>query len=718
MQRLPPLDAQTLLKFTRIGSATLSPDGHQAVCVVSRIQVEQNRSDSSLWLMSDVAAPASRDGSSPLRPLTTTGLKDTAPAFSPDGRLLAFTAEREQDGSKDASPQIYLLPMDGGEARRITRFGPGIGAFRWMPDGHHLVFIAWVWPELRGTAAQNRRCAQWKARGESGLVTEAAQYRHFNVNLPSGRVAHLHRLDIRSGRITDLMEGTPYELPRDEPGLAHFDVCPEGRRIVFCHDPQPIKAAGQRCELLTLDLQTRRFETVADHPRWDFSAPKFGPRPADGRGDGGPQAPQARQAPQALIAAIATPIGRRDTPFAHASIGRLAIWPAHRPFRPADARAAWPHEPESSLDPQPHLHWESDGQALWFTAEERGRCHAWRLDLQSRKVERRIEGGWVHGLAVAGAGSTATVLTVRDSALHPPRLYRLHPQRHGGMESRLDSFNDEALAGLAFGPVEEHQVQGARGEPVQLWVVYPPHFNPRRRHAAVHVIHGGPYAASGDTFSWRWNPHVLAAQGGVVVQTNYHGSSGFGEAFRTSILGRQGELELQDLKAAHQWILRQPWADASRIQAAGASYGGFLVAWMNAHWQPWPQGPLRATVCHAGVFDRRATWSADSYTQRHRDLGATYWRDPERVAAQSPITHAARMNTPTFVIHGAQDFRVPDHNGLAYYNTLKARGIEARLLWFPDEGHWISKPRNALQWYAEVGQWLARHAGKPTRERG
>jgi dipeptidyl aminopeptidase/acylaminoacyl peptidase len=130
---------------------------------------------------------------------------------------------------------------------------------------------------------------------------------------------------------------------------------------------------------------------------------------------------------------------------------------------------------------------------------------------------------------------------------------------------------------------------------------------------------------------------------------------------------------------------------------------------MNGHWRPWPKGPIRAYICHAGVLDRRATWSADSYTQRHKDLAATYWDQPERLAAQSPVEHAARMDTPTFVIHGAQDFRVPDHNGLAYYNTLKARGVDARLLWFPDEGHWVLKPHNALQWYAEFESWLVRH---------
>lgn len=672
------IDAPELLKFSRAGACTLSPDGRLAVVAVSQADVAGNRMGSALWLL------PTHTGAGPGRPLTTNGRQDSAPAFSPQGDVVAFTAVRQQEGQADPSPQLYVMAMAGGEARRVSDFKPGVGAFRWMPDGHHIVFIAWVWPELRGSVAQNRRQAQWAARQATGLVTDQAQYRYWNANLPQGRVAHLHLLNVHTGKVTDLFEGTPYELPRDEPGLDSFDVSPDGRRLCFTHDPAPVKAGGQRFELVELRLRGRRFEPVAHHASWDFASPRYSP---DGQ----------------HLAAIATPIRRRDTPYGHASFGRLAVWPLTRGFRPSDARP-W------HLDPQAPLQWEQDGQALWFTAEERGRCHAWRRELKTGTCTAAVAGGWVQGLAVQGSGPHATVLTVRDSIHHPAQVW-VH---HAGQERRLDRFNDHLLKGLQTGRVEEHTVKGALGDPVQLWVVYPPNFKAGRRYPCLHVIHGGPYSASGDTFGYRWNPHAFAAMGFVVVQANYHGSSGFGEAFRISILGRQGELELQDLKAAQAWVQAQSWFDKARVYASGASYGGFLVAWMNGHWKPWPTGPIRAYICHAGVLDRRATWSADSYTQRHKDLGGTYWEQPQRLAAQSPVEHAAKMDTPTFVIHGAQDFRVPDQNGLAYYNTLKARGVDAQLLWFPDEGHWVMKPHNVLQWYSEFERWLVRHGARHT----
>jgi dipeptidyl aminopeptidase/acylaminoacyl peptidase len=204
---------------------------------------------------------------------------------------------------------------------------------------------------------------------------------------------------------------------------------------------------------------------------------------------------------------------------------------------------------------------------------------------------------------------------------------------------------------------------------------------------------------------------AFAAAGYVVACVNYHGSSSFGHAFLDSITHRWGELELQDIEAASDWLLSQPWADPNRLYATGGSYGGYLVAWMNGHVPP---GRYAAYVCHAGCFDWVGMFADDAFSWHAQELGTWYWDDMARVHRQSPHAHAATMQTPTLVVHGALDYRVPDAQGLAYYNTLKARGVDARLLWFPDENHWILKPQNSRQWYQEFLGWLARH---PTRAR-
>jgi dipeptidyl aminopeptidase/acylaminoacyl peptidase len=283
----------------------------------------------------------------------------------------------------------------------------------------------------------------------------------------------------------------------------------------------------------------------------------------------------------------------------------------------------------------------------------------------------------------------------------------------GAAPRRIEAFNDALLARLALGRHEAIRVTGALGDPVQVWLFYPPGFDESKQYPLLQVIHGGPHTAVGDNWHYRWNNALFAAQGQVVAVVNYHGSSGFGHAFLDSITHRWGELELQDIEAATSELLRRPYIDASRVYAAGGSYGGYLVAWMNAHV---PAGRYAAYVCHAGCFDWTAMFADDAWAWHAKELGGWYWDDLARVQAQSPHAHAATMHTPTLVIHGALDYRVPDAQGLAYYNTLKAREVEARLLWFPDENHWIQKPRNSRQWHAEFFAWLQRHGGAAADE--
>jgi dipeptidyl aminopeptidase/acylaminoacyl peptidase len=252
---------------------------------------------------------------------------------------------------------------------------------------------------------------------------------------------------------------------------------------------------------------------------------------------------------------------------------------------------------------------------------------------------------------------------------------------------------------------------------VQMWITYPPGFDaaaeraeragkPAPTRPLMHVIHGGPHTSFGDAWHYRWNTQTFAAQGYVVACVNYHGSTSFGYAFLDSITHRWGELELQDVERATDVLLDEPWADARRVFATGGSYGGYMVAWMNGHVKP---GRYAAYVCHAGCYDWRAMMATDSFTWFPKELGGWHWDAPERVAAQNPITHAGTMSTPTLVVHGALDYRVPDAQGLAYYNTLRARGVPSKLLWFPDENHWILKPRNSKQWYDAFFEWLERH---------
>ena len=663
-----PITVDDLWQLERLGSPSLSPDGAQAVCAVSRYTMDDNKAASTLWLLSAM-------GGAP-RALTHAGEKDAQPRWSPRGDLIAFTAKREQEGSKDEETQLYLIAPDGGEARRAAKVATGVESFRWCPDGKRLVFVSWVWPDTKGPKAQAARHKAFKERKESGYVTSDAIYRYWDHHVPMGRVPHLHLLDIQSGKVTDLFEGTTFELTLTEPDAQQFDISPDGKRAVFAFSPAAHKRMDDRFALAEIDLKSGRITVIVQDSDWDCGSPRYSPD-----GDGSQR-----------IAFIASHQGAK-----HTMPGQLAVW-ARKGADWQVVSAEWDHEVQAPLV------WEDDGQAVLFMAEQQGRKHLWRFDLPDRRAELLVKGGWMQGFDKAAG----VLVTVADAIDHPPFM---HAHIAGKADLRIDKFNDDVLARVQLGRSEETWFEGASStgqgaDRVQMWLTYPPGFDAKKKAPLLHLIHGGPHTAFGDAWHFRWNVQVMAAQGYVVACVNYHGSSSFGYAFLDSITHRWGALELQDIEAATNVLLKKPWGDRKRIFASGGSYGGYMVAWMNGHVKP---GRYAAYVCHAGCFDWTAMFADDAYTWHAKELGAWYWDDMALVNSQSPHAYAAAMKTPTLVIHGALDYRVPDAQGLAYYNTLKARGVDSRLLWFPDENHWVLKPRNSKLWYGEFFGWLAKY---------
>ena len=660
MAKTRALTVEDLWKIERVGAPSVAPDGAHAVVPVSRYSMADNKAASSLWLLSTL-------GGRP-RALTHCGEKDGQPRYSPTGESIGFIARREQEGAKDKQPQFYIIAPDGGEARRVGEVATGVEAFRWLPDGQRIVFVSWVWPDARGAKAQAKRQKAFDERKETGIVTSESLYRYWDHFVPEGRVPHLHVMDVATGRVRDLFEGKPYELSRATPDANEFDVSPDGRRVVFAFDAGAEKRLDARRVLVEMDLRSGRAETLVADADWNLSAPRYSP-------DGD------------RIAFLASHQGLK-----HTMPDQLAVW--ERESHSWDVVSAeWDHAVNAPLL------WEDDGQALLFTAEQQGRTHVWRFDLPDRRAEVVVRGGTVAAFDKAAG----TLVSVADSLAHPAQVTAHLP---GQAPRRIEHFNDPLLARIGLGRIEEVWVTGAQGDRVQMWVHYPPGFDAKKTYPVLHAIHGGPHTGPGDHWHYRWNYALFAAQGYVVANVNYHGSSGFGQAFLDSITHRWGELELQDIEAGTDWLLKQRWADRKRVFATGGSYGGYMVAWMNAHVKA---GRYAAYVCHAGCFDWTAMFADDAYGWHAQELGAWYWDDLAKIQSQSPHAHAKGMTTPTLVIHGALDYRVPDAQGLAYYNTLKARGVKARLLWFPDENHWILKPRNHRLWHEEFFAWLAAH---------
>jgi dipeptidyl aminopeptidase/acylaminoacyl peptidase len=399
-----PIDVEALWQLERAANVAMAPDGSAAVCTLTTYAMEQNKGSTAIWLL-----PC--DGSAPRR--LTRGEKDSQPAWSPSGDRIAFLGKREQDGRKDTEAQLYVIPAHGGEAERRSDFAPGIEAFKWMPDGRRIVFVSWVWPELKGPRAQDRRQREFSERKESAYTTSEALYRHFDKNLPMGRVPHLLALDVASGRIEDLFEGTSLELPRIEPGALHFDIAPDGRHIAFVHDPAPRKRSLNLLAISEIDLRSRKVTTLAAAPAWNYEAPRYSP-------DG------------SRLACIATHVGRR-----HTLLGRLAF--IRRGERPRVMSEGW------RIDVEGPLRWTPDGSGVMFPAQERGRCHLWRFDAAQDRLSVAVRGGWVQGYDVGGRPGDETIVVALDCAAHPVQV---HANRSGSARP-LERYNDERMARIA-----------------------------------------------------------------------------------------------------------------------------------------------------------------------------------------------------------------------------------------------------------------------------
>ncbi|MEO6748986.1 MAG: S9 family peptidase, partial [Casimicrobiaceae bacterium] len=656
----PPLDVDALWALKRIGSPSLSPDGAVACASVTSFDMDKNEGRTELWLFPTGFGP----GRAKPRMLTA-GDKDSDPRWSPDGRHIAFTAKRRDD----AEAQVYLIAVDGGEARRLSSLATGCAGLKWFADSKRIAFVSWVWRDLATDALQAKRLAERKNDKVKAHVTERGEYRYWDHWLTEGREPHVFACDVASGRGRDLLAGTGLALPPWEPSAEDFDIAPDGGEIAVSVDTAAEPGMMNRRDIVLVDTRSGRKRTLTEGSGMDDAFPVYSP---DGR----------------QIVQIAY-----NTKRAFNDQGHLRL---------VDRKTGAVTRIAPRLDRQTtHVRYAPDGTALVFISEDRGRINLYRLGLADNTLSMLAQGGSIGRYSLSQDGGI--IAFDRASAAHPPALFAARADGSG--ERSIESLNAALLGRHASGETREFTVNGWNGEPVQLWVTYPPGFDPKKKWPLMHSIHGGPHSAHHDGWHFRWNSQVFAGRGYVVAMVNYHGSSGFGQKFIESSTGRYGTKEYADVEAATDFLLARGYIDRKRLTATGGSYGGYMVAYMNGHTDRYT-----SYVCHAGCYDWVSMMATDGYRFFASELGAYHWNNMPRVMAQSPHHYVKRATTPTLVVHGELDYRVPATQGLQYYNTLKAKDVPARLVYFPDENHWILKPQNSRLWYREFFDWLHRYA--------
>lgn len=648
-----PLTAEAMWAFERLSAPTIAPDGRHVVAALTRYDLKEDKGISDLWLFAT-------DGSG-ARILTTDTAGEANPLYSPDGRWLAFVAQRDED----KAPQLYLLPMDGGEARRLTSVPTGVVAPKWYGDSRSLAFISRVWPDLEWGAMGERL----KERSESKMtarVWEGTPLSYWDQWIDE-RQAQVYKVSIEGGPPEALTTRSGLELPRSLSDASSYDINPLTGQLAFVADSNPADNLVD-LDVFLLDEQNGQPRNLTAGNEGADNVPQWSP---DGR----------------LLAFV-----RQTIRGFYGDTRRLVVYDSRGKRQLAAPHPDWDRSADG-------LVWWPDSKGLYGAIDDAGTTRLYSLPL--RGEPKPLSGQGSLGALAISRGRVPVLVGLQESFLAPPTLVRIDPRKRTA--SPLESINRERLAAVRDGRYESVEYPGAGGDPIQMWINYPPGFDAGKRWPVILLLHGGPHNGITDGYSWRWNAQVFAAKGYVVAWHNFHGSSGFGQAFADSINPQQDALPYEDTLKAAQWLATQPWADGERMVAAGGSYGGYLASILLGR-----PHPFKALVAHAAVYNL--------YTQIGSDFGFAssrfpeFWEDSAVFQRGSPHFGAGNFATPTLVIHGQQDFRVPVNHGIELYQTLKKRGVPSKFIYYPNENHWVLKPQNSIFWYREVLEWIGRYA--------
>jgi dipeptidyl aminopeptidase/acylaminoacyl peptidase len=655
------LSAELLWELSRLAPPVVSPDGEHVVVAVTTYPEKDDpektyQPETRLWLLS--TEPGREQ-----RPLTAEGGSASDPVFSPDGSQLAFVGKRNDD----EAGQIYVLPMDRpGEAVKLTDVPTGASAPRWV--GEHVYFVSNVWPEMTFEEMDEEIKAE-KDSKLSAKVWNEMPYSFWDHWLDEERQNHLFRIPAAGGEVEALTLGTGLQLRRRNVDTGDYDVSPDGGLIAFVANSRT-EGVYPDPDVFLMKTGTADPENITEQNEAADGTPLFSP---DGR-----SLAYTRQA----IAGF------------YGDQAKLMV----RDLR--SGKTAMLHEDwDRSAS---GLVWAPDSKGFYGAIDDAGTRRVYYLPVKGAPKPVTGSTGY-DGLSIADDG---TLVARNQSAVYPPRVV-LVPKK--GDAVRLDRFNDEILADVDVGTHESVTYTGADGDEIQMWVHYPPGFDSRKQYPLLLAIHGGPHGAASDSFHFRWNSQTFASWGYVTAWPNFHGSSGFGQDFTDSINPDWMTKPYADVIAAAEWLAEKPWIDSERMVAGGGSYGGYLSSVLLGK-----EHPFKALVIHAAVYDMYAQTSADFAV--HDQRFGPYWEKPEIYAAISPHYMAANFDTPSLVIHGQNDLRVPVGQAFSLFRALQRNGVESRLVYYPDENHWILTRENSVHWYGEFRDWIKRFAEPGPRQ--
>jgi len=655
-----PFSIHDMLAMQRIGDPQLSPDGKWIVFQLRTTDLEANKGRNDLWVVNV-------DGSG-LRRLTSDPASDTNPRWSPDGKSIFFLS------SRSGSSQVWKIAIDGGEAEKVTDLPLDVGSLTVSPNGTRIAVGLDVYPDAAGIVESKEKQDEYAARKATGHIHERLFIRHWDT-WKDGRRSHVFVATVTPGAVldaakfVDVMKGMDADCPTKPFGGSEDHIfTPDSKSVVFA-----AKDVGRE-EAWSTDYDL--YVVPADG-----SAKPQCLTEANQAWDGGP---------------VFSPDGKTLASLAMARPGYeadkinivLRDWPSGAP-RVLTER--WDYSAGA-------LSWSPDGKTLFTAADNLGQHSLFAIDAASGTGKVVVKDGAI----VWGAQAGSRVVFGMHHLQSPTELYSV--SLDGTDQKRITDINRPQLSKVRMGDFEQYSFPGWNNETVYGFVVKPVDFDPAKKYPVAFLIHGGPQGSFGNDFHYRWNPQAYAGAGYAAIMVDFHGSTGYGQAFCDSIRGDWGGKPLEDLqKGLDAAIKKYSWLDGDKVAALGASYGGYMINWIAGQWPD----RFKCLVCHDGNLDERmAYYDTEELWFPEWDHKGNPWDNPENFTKHNPIDHVSKWKTPMLVIHGALDFRVVDVQGMATFTALQRRGIPSKFLHFPDENHWVLKPANSILWHETVIGWL------------
>ncbi len=641
-----------LISLGRIGSFEVSPDGRNIAFTVKWFDKEENSSNTDIYLV-----PVK--GGDPYRFIRSDGA-DYAPTWAPDGRKLAFVSTR------GGSPQIWVIPVDGGEARKITDIPTGVSSPLWSPDGKTFAFTSSVYPDCKDMDCNEKKLKEYNDGKVKARLMDHLMFRHWNY-WREGRWDHLFLIGMDGGEPIEINRGRTDVPPISLGGARDYDFSPDGKEICYTLNPDPMVAISTNNDIWIVPVEGGESKNLTvDNPANDNN-PRYSP---DGRY------------------------------IAWRSMARAGFEADRQTLTLYDRRSGKMSTLTAELDHSVgNFDWAPNSRDIYFCVQDKGRYSICKVSVKGGDTKFVVTGAYDNNVRVVADGKS--LVFPRQHVNAPTDLYR--SSTSGKNITRLTDINSAVLAGLEMNPLEEFWFEGAEGRQVHGMIVKPPFFETGKKYPVVLLIHGGPQGAFGDNFHYRWNVEMFASPGYVVATINFTGSTGYGQAFTDAISGDWGGAPYEDVMKGVDYLEANfDFIDPERIGAAGASYGGYMIDWIEGH-----TDRFECLVSHAGVYNLESMYGAtEELWFPEWEFEGTPWTNPGMYEKFSPHRYAADFSTPCLVVHGEHDYRVPYNQGLEFFTALQRQGVESKLLFFPDETHFVSKPLNAELWWNTIHEWF------------